>query len=116
VVGYKNPDRSALWTAAKNAAKAVIDLGSCELADWGAPDQQAVAKNRFDFFKAYTSQIMKLSGEKCLSLISVRAHRVNRLNGPMALITSEGMDLFKVWLIQYEMMMVKILRSFQCKQ
>ncbi len=53
-VGYKNPDRNALWTAARNAAKAVMDLGTCELSDFGAPDQATVAKKYFDFFKAYT--------------------------------------------------------------
>jgi starch-binding outer membrane protein, SusD/RagB family len=53
-VGYSNPDRNALWTAARNAAKAVIDLGTCELSDFGAPDQEAVAEKYFAFFKAYT--------------------------------------------------------------
>ncbi len=53
LTGYSNPDRNALWTAARDAAKALIDLGTCELADFGAPDQEAVANNYFDFFKAY---------------------------------------------------------------
>jgi starch-binding outer membrane protein, SusD/RagB family len=53
-VGYKNPDRNALWTAARNAAKAVMDLGTSELSDFGAPDQEAVAEKYFAFFKAYT--------------------------------------------------------------
>ncbi len=52
LVGYKSPDRVALWTAAKNAAKAVIDLGTIGLSDFGAPDQAAVATNFFNFFKA----------------------------------------------------------------
>ena len=51
-VGYENPDRTALWTNAKNAAKAVMDLGTYTLADFGAPDQAAVAQNYFAFFKA----------------------------------------------------------------
>jgi hypothetical protein len=51
-VGYENPDRQALWTAAKAAAKAVIDLNTYQLADFGAPDKAAVAKGFFDFFKA----------------------------------------------------------------
>lgn len=51
-VGYQNPDRTALWAAAKNAAKAVIDLDAYHLADFGAPDQSAVATNFFNFFKA----------------------------------------------------------------
>jgi len=54
LVGYINPDRNALWVAARDAAKAVMDLGTSQLADFGAPDQEAVAQNYFDFFKAYT--------------------------------------------------------------
>jgi hypothetical protein len=53
LVGYVNPDRVALWTAARDAAKDLINLGTCKLADFGAPDQEAVAKNYFAFFKAY---------------------------------------------------------------
>jgi hypothetical protein len=53
LVGYQNPDRNVLWKAAKNAAKAVIDLGTCELDDFGAPDQEAVAENYYEFFRAY---------------------------------------------------------------
>ena len=52
LVGYTSPDRVALWTAAKNAAKAVIDMNTVTLADFGAPDQAAVASNFFNFFKA----------------------------------------------------------------
>lgn len=51
IVGYKPADRTALWTAAKNAAKAVMDLGTYDLADFGAPDKAAVATNFFNFFK-----------------------------------------------------------------
>lgn len=51
-VGYKGADRAALWTAAKNAAKAVMDLGTYHLADFGAPNKSAVADNFFNFFKA----------------------------------------------------------------
>jgi len=53
LVGYKSPDRNALWTAAKDAAKAVMDLETCQLADFGAPDKIAVARKYFEFFKAY---------------------------------------------------------------
>lgn len=52
LVGYENPDRTALWTKARDAAKAVIDMGTCELDDFGAPDQEAVAQNYFEFFAA----------------------------------------------------------------
>ncbi len=52
-VGYKNPDRTALWTAAKNAAKAVMDMNTCNLTDFGAPDKGAVAENYYQLFKSY---------------------------------------------------------------
>jgi len=52
LVGYINPDRSALWTAARDAAKAVMDLGTCQLADFGAPDKKVVAKKYWNFFLA----------------------------------------------------------------
>lgn len=52
LVGYQSPDRTALWTAAKNAAKAVIDMNTVSLANFGAPDQAAVSSNFFNFFKA----------------------------------------------------------------
>src|SRR5215210_1140091 len=51
-VGYKSPDRTALWTAAKNAAKAVIDPGTYQLEDFGAPEQAAVSQKYFNFFKS----------------------------------------------------------------
>lgn len=51
-VGYTNPDRTALWTAARDAAKELIDMGTAQLEDFGAPDQEAVAENYFNFFKA----------------------------------------------------------------
>lgn len=50
-VGYENPDRMALWTAARNAAKEVMDLGIYHLADFGGPDQDVVAENYYDFFR-----------------------------------------------------------------
>ncbi|MFP4366048.1 MAG: RagB/SusD family nutrient uptake outer membrane protein [Bacteroidales bacterium] len=51
LVGYTNPDRNALWIAARDAAKDVIDLGTMSLADFGAPDQEAVAENYHAFFE-----------------------------------------------------------------
>lgn len=44
-VGYGNPDRTALWTAARDAAKAVFDLNTYQLANFVAPDKAAIAKN-----------------------------------------------------------------------
>ncbi len=51
LVGYVTPNRTELWKKAKNAAKAVMDLGTVKLSDFGAPDQKAVAQNYFAFFK-----------------------------------------------------------------
>jgi hypothetical protein len=53
-VGYESPNRVALWTAARDAAKAVIDLNKYKLDDFGAPDKDAVAINCFSFFKQKT--------------------------------------------------------------
>ena len=50
-VGYENANRQELWKAAKDAAKAVIDLGIYQLADFGAPDKAAVSQNYYNFFK-----------------------------------------------------------------
>lgn len=82
LVGYINPDRTALWSAAADAAKAVIDLGTCRLADFGAPDQNAVAKNYFEMFKAYD-----LSNVEIIWGIMFRkdigpTHKINQTNGP----------------------------------
>lgn len=51
LVGYKSPDRQKLWKDAKDAALAVINLGTYKLADLGAPDKDQVAQNYFNFFK-----------------------------------------------------------------
>lgn len=51
-VGYQSPDRQALWKAAKDASKTLIDAATYSLADFGAPDKEAVAQNFFSFFKA----------------------------------------------------------------
>ena len=37
LVGYQSPDRTALWTAAKNAAKAVIDMHTVGLGKFWSP-------------------------------------------------------------------------------
>ena len=82
LVGYESPNRPALWTAARDAAKAVMDLGTCELANWGAPDQKAVAKNRFEFFKAYTLANNEVIWGKMFVADLGTRHRSNQLNGP----------------------------------
>lgn len=80
-VGYKNPDRNALWTAAKNAAKAVMDLGTYSLADFGAPDKAAVAQNFFNFFKAKDlSNSEVIWGKLFLKDVGAR-NQMNLING-----------------------------------
>lgn len=81
-VGYSNPDRTALWTAARDAAKAVIDLGTCKLSDFGAPDQEAVAENYFAFFKAKDmSDDEVIWGRMYRSDVGIRNYH-NRWSGP----------------------------------
>jgi len=87
LVGYKaGTSRTALWTAAKNAAKAVIDLGAAngtpKLADFGAPDQAAVAKNYYELFRSYTLANDEIIWGKMYILNLGRTHRINQTNGP----------------------------------
>ncbi len=84
-VGYSNPDRVALWTAARNAAKAVIDLGTCELSDFGAPNQETVAKKYFEFFKAYTLEDKEVIWGRMYRLDVGFALWTNRWCGPNGL-------------------------------
>ncbi|GAA5224933.1 RagB/SusD family nutrient uptake outer membrane protein [Membranihabitans marinus] len=51
IVAYQNPNRQELWNAAKNAAEAVINIGTYSLSNMGAPDLSLVAENYFNFFK-----------------------------------------------------------------
>jgi hypothetical protein len=80
-VGYENPDRTALWTAARDAAKAVIDLGTYQLANFGAPDKAAVAKNYYDFFKAKSLADNEIIWGKMYSRSSGDRNQVNQWNG-----------------------------------
>ncbi len=82
LVGYANPDRTALWTAAKNAAKAVMDLGTAKLVDFGAPDQAAVANNYFRFFMAYTLASDEVIWGRMFLMSLGQTHRINQTNGP----------------------------------
>jgi hypothetical protein len=80
-VGYKGADRTALWTAARNAAKAIIDLGTCQLADFGAPDQAAVSQNYYNFFKAKDlSNNEVIWGKMFLKDVGAR-NQINLVNG-----------------------------------
>ncbi len=80
-VGYENPDRPALWRAARDAAKAVIDLGTYQLEDFGAPDKAAVAQKYFDFFKAKTLSSVEVIWGKQYSLANGDENQVNLWNG-----------------------------------
>lgn len=82
LVGYENPDREALWTAARDAAKAVIDLGTLQLADFGAPDREAVSENYFEFFAAHDlSSAEVIWGRMFLPNVGA-THSQNRTTGP----------------------------------
>lgn len=81
IVGYTSPDRTALWTAAKNAAKAVMDLGTYQLEDFGAPNKAAVADRFFSFFKAKDlSSNEVIWGKMFLKDVGAR-NQMNLING-----------------------------------
>ncbi len=81
LVGYQNPDRTALWTAAKNAAKAVIDMQTVSLDNFGAPDQAAVSTNFFNFFKAKDlSSNEVIWGKMFMNDVGAR-NQMNLING-----------------------------------
>lgn len=86
LVGYgTNPDRQALWLAAKQAAKAVMDLDEYSLADFGAPDRDAVATNFYSFFKAKDLSSSEVIWGKMYALGTAATHNINLLNGPNGL-------------------------------
>lgn len=80
-VGYESPDRVALWTAAKIAAKALIDKGTYQLENFGAPDKTAVAANYFNFFKAKDLSSSEVIWGKKYSLSTGDKNQVNQWNG-----------------------------------
>ncbi|MGN6803865.1 MAG: RagB/SusD family nutrient uptake outer membrane protein [Ginsengibacter sp.] len=86
-VGYENPDRNALWTAARDAAKAVIDLGTYKLENFGAPDQAAVAQNYFNFFKAHDLSSSEIIWGKMYSLSSGDKNLMNQWDGANSWLT-----------------------------
>lgn len=83
LAGYKSgTNRTTLWTSAKNAAQAVMDLATAKLADFGAPDQAAVAKNYFELFKSYTLADDEIIWGRMFTLSLGQTHRINQTNGP----------------------------------
>lgn len=84
-VGYTSPDRTALWTRARDAAKAVMDLGTYSLENFGAPDQEAVAESYFQFFaRPDLGSPEAIWGEMYLKA-SGPARQTNLFNGPNGL-------------------------------
>ena len=82
LVGIESPDRAALWTAARDAAKAVMDLGTYELADFGAPDKAAVAQNYYDFFRQKDLSSNEVIWGKMYSKAEGPVSQMNLWNGP----------------------------------
>lgn len=87
LVHYLNPNRVALWTAAKNAAKALMELpgSSLALADFGASsgDKATVAQN----YRALTgNSTTPADGEFIFAKMFDQAlgtrHRTNQVDGP----------------------------------
>ncbi|GGC19349.1 carbohydrate-binding protein [Parapedobacter defluvii] len=87
LVRYVNPDRTALWTAAKNAAKDLMELpgSSLALADFGASsgDKATVAEN----YRALTgNSTTPADGEFIFAKMFDQAlgtrHRTNQVDGP----------------------------------
>jgi len=84
-VGYSNPNRNQLWQNAANAAKAVIDIGIYELADFGAPNLEAVAEGYYDFFRQSTLVNKEIIWGKMYLPDVGHRQRMNRWNGPNGL-------------------------------
>lgn len=81
-VGYKNPDRTALWTAAQSAAEAVMDLGTYSLEDFGAPSKEAVSQNFYEFFTAKTLESPEVIWGKMYSEVDGAPNSMNQWNEP----------------------------------
>jgi hypothetical protein len=79
-LAYENPDRTALWTAARDAAKDVMDLGTYQLEHFGAPDKAAVAQNYFNFFKTKYLAGSEIIWGKMYSSSSGAENRMNLWN------------------------------------
>lgn len=51
LIAYENPDRQLLWTKARDAARAIMDLGTYHLADLSGNNITEIANNYYDLFK-----------------------------------------------------------------
>lgn len=65
----------------KNAAKAVIDLNTSQLADFGAPDKAAIAKNYHKFFKAKDLSDNEIIWGKMYGSSTGDKNQMNQWNG-----------------------------------
>jgi hypothetical protein len=80
-VGYQGADRGALFTAAKNAAKAVMDLGNYSLENLGSPNKAEVSENFYNFFRAKDlSSSEVIWGKMFLKDVGSR-NQMNLING-----------------------------------
>ncbi len=82
LVSIENPDRITLWTAARDAAKAVMDLGTYNLANFGAPDKAAIAQNYYDFFRQKDLSSNETIWGKMYSKAEGPSSQMNLWNGP----------------------------------
>ncbi len=104
VVGYENPDRTALWSAARDAAKAVIDLGTAKLSDFGAPNQEAVSENYFAMFKAYDLSDDEVIWGRMFRSDVGATHNQNRTCGPNGINNFGRNGVLQNMVDSYEMM------------
>jgi starch-binding outer membrane protein, SusD/RagB family len=101
-VGYSSPNRTQLWQNAADAAKAVIDLGTHSLANFGA-DQAAVKNGYYEFFRQPTLANNEIIwGKMFLPDIGER-HRFNLWNGPNGLALWGGNNPTQNFVDAYQM-------------
>jgi starch-binding outer membrane protein, SusD/RagB family len=81
-VGYENPNRVALWTAARDAAKAIIDLNTYALEDFGAPNKATVAQKLYDFYRAKTLASKEVIWGKMYSSLDGVLNKMNQWHEP----------------------------------
>ena len=81
LTGYASPNRTLLWTESKNAAKAVMDLGY-GLENFGAPDQNLISANYFNFFKAKDLSSSEIIWGKLYLYLTGDQNMVTAFNGP----------------------------------
>lgn len=107
LVHYQSPNRTALWTAARDAAKAVMDLNTLSLATFGAEtgDVQTVAKNYRTFFGAETPEGSEWIFTKMFDAAVGTRHRTNQVDGPNGYNNNYGRNgPWELFVQRYEML------------